>query len=965
MSLKYMQYMPFFSSPKIRGFSLYYDASEISDIYGVKIFPYITYPSYYKDYATNTETPVDKSVSIIRYLFCGRYPAFETYYNDYYNDTETGPNMYRLENLMYILDNLCIQHKWRLGEPDKGFIWKIPTNDGYEEFTPQFTPLVYAVRSYIDSKFKTIYDRTVSFIMPVSDLIDMAGGPVIIGLETWNPSFGTRPPIFIKHVPNFSYYTSPRDYSWIYMPNTGNLHGITFDNLYIYQQLKETLEIIGRNLFIDIPGKNYNVDIPLNFCNRVSLHPIRNAAEYESADYIVFRNVDINVKKLRSVWEIPEKLAGIDIYENLDEKPGWLPLGVDINSICDYGKLKSFVTEDETIIENWKKTIAGQDGYIWTYNRDINGQSSLSNYYNAMKLLQYNYFNQFFLPLSYIESTYVSKTYDDDLIELYDKQAINPRQTASTNQFSPYVPTLFNEIVFGGIAISAKFVNYSDAVSSNDNEFDLLKNQIENMGLKPAYKYHYTNSNVTTPDAVAISSITTRILANTDALVEKDGIYGYYIDGITDATVSAMSYAVDNVYRDVSDDIEVESVPNNGGFNYFQKYTSPKRLLHHSKFNNGTAYENAQKNLLYHFSDLDTDRRLLNLTAGHATYRSAGFNQIVKSIVHFNCPIDNKTFAAQYRLLHRSMKVSCTYVGNKTLRNKIGIRNRLTSISKIYAPYIAAGIYPSLAFLFPNNINNGAVNPNPIVTKGMLNPLEWEKSVGIVQSTDTSVGPATTNFDNNKVKYYYGWVQFPDNILSKENFDMMSMNNYIRLCQHIRDSNPQKTLLFEVPGNDGWSMRLNGGWAKTGRKTVSAGIDNFIKREAYCDFDSFLDAEPPFDNAVLFLWCETDNPYPTYAKGHISGGSLEEHCSGINIVENTYVSSAGASIVNGQVVHSDEDFVFYDDNQNLAATNTQYNSEKIASFYVMSHNVSSADLNINNIYVNKDEFILKLSELSH
>lgn len=964
MSLKYMQYMPFFSFNILRGLLSSVLNDEVSNTYGVKRFPYIKYPGSVN--VNGTFVPIDKALSYSYYLFCDREPFLSSSFSVASDFLDTGPNGYRLENLMYILDNLCIQHKWRLGEPDKGFIWKIPTVDGYEEFIPEPTQLSIALKASINSSFKIIPDRQHHFLLPISDHIDILGGPVVLGLDT-GYMIGNNllvPPVNSKFTPDTNILTSARDYTWIYYPNTGHLHGITFDNLYIYQQLQEIWEIIGQNLFIDIPGKNYtNISIPINLCVKLSLHPTNDEAEYSANDYDLFKNFDINIKQMLSLWEIPDRLAGEDIYQDLDEKPGWLPLAVDVNSICDYGKLKLFVTDNEELLNNMKKIIPGTNGYLQIYNQTINGQDRNSNLYNAIKAIQYNYFNQFFIPSDLMNGTHRNTgDIDGSLARLgYSSYNITGEDGAYNDLYIPY---FFKEIVFGGHAISTEMPQYSDVSSSyNTNKFNQLKAQIEGIGLMPGFKYHYSNTNI---ENEQFNSPETAIKESSGSYVTqhilKNNKIGYYSPSIiATGPVSAMSYIMENVYREVSDDIEIESF--NNGFRFWQKYLSPRKLLNSSKFNNPQAYEKAQANLVYDVYDTINDKRYLNLSSGK---KISGTTSSDVALHKFEHPIDNKTFVTQYRLLHSSFTVSCTYVGSKTLRNKTGIRNRLSSISKVYAPYASAGQYNLLSFLYPKIDSSSSFIR---YAAPLSSPLTWEKYAGIVQSTDTTVGPATTNFDNNKVKYYYGWVQFPDSILSKENFDMMSMNNYIRLCQYIVNSNPQKTLLFEIPGGADLFLRKNGFKAKNGRTGQNIfGISDFIPREAYCDFDSFLDAEPPFDNAVLFLWCEPDNKYPaTYAEGHITSGSLEQCVSGINIMTNSAVQSTFASIVNDtpNINTTYTDFVFLDNNQNLAQTDTQFSSEKMAGFYFMSHNNSGPEFHMNNIYVNRDEYLQKIHDITN
>lgn len=964
MSLKYMQYMPFFSFATFRGVLLDSAAagSQLSPTYGVANFPYIVYPGF-----TNVDgvhVPQDIAMNYCRYLFAARMPNIGN--SDIYNSViETGPNVYRLENLMYVLDNLCIQHKWRLGEPDKGFIWKIPNNEGYEEFIPEPTQLVYGARqAYLNANFTITYNKGHSFLLPISNQIDIHGGPIVVGTETGWLAEHNYPFISRKFVPNFLTATSPRDYSWIYFPNTGNLHGITFDNLYIYQQLQQTWEIIGQNLFVDIPGKNYtNISIPVNICIKRPLHPVKNETEYSSNDYSLYKNFTIDIKKMISLWEIPDKLGGEDVYPYLDEKPGWLPLGTDVNSICDYGRLKIFVTENEELLNNMKKLTGSTEGsYLNIYNNAINGQGRGSNFYNAYKALQYNYFNQFFIPT--VQSRGLSDN-DGELARLYFSE-LDVNREVPGRWDDPYIPFLFKEIVFGGYAMSTEMCPYSQANSSyNNSKFDNLKAQIDGLGFTPGFKYHYNNSNIIneyfySPE-VDMANYDGSYVGQTFPI---DGKVVYYSDYLPDIRpISAMSYALENVYRDVSDDIEIETVQNNGGFKYYQKYISPKRLLHSSKFNNATAYENAQKNLIYNTHDIENDRRLLNLSNGETTdLHSFGPG----TLYTFKHPIDDKTFVTQYRFLHSSFSVSCTYVGSKSLRSKIGIRNRLSSISKVYAPFASAGRYSPISWLHPKIQGQLATAR---YDRTLNKPLSWEKSVGIVQSAEASVGPSTTNFDNNTVKYYYGWIQFPDNILSKDNFDMMSMNNYIRLCKYIVDSNPQKILLFEIPGMQDIAIRTNGFRTKNGRRdNLTPNANSFIPREAYCDFDSFLDAEPPFDNAVLFLWCGPDNPYPTtYAEGHVTNGSLEKYLSGINIESNSAVQGVLVNIDNDtpNVNMQYTDFIFFDNNQNLATTDTQFRSEKIASFYCMSHNIVGTALARNNLYVNYQEYLQKIHDVTN
>ena len=98
--------MPFFSFATFRGVLLDSDARyQLSPTYGVANFPYIVYPGF-----TNVDgvhVPQDIAMNYCRYLFAARMPNIGN--SDIYNSViETGPNVYRLENLMYVLIGLSL-----------------------------------------------------------------------------------------------------------------------------------------------------------------------------------------------------------------------------------------------------------------------------------------------------------------------------------------------------------------------------------------------------------------------------------------------------------------------------------------------------------------------------------------------------------------------------------------------------------------------------------------------------------------------------------------------------------------------------------------------------------------------------------------------------------------------------------------------------------------------------------------
>lgn len=316
--------MPFFSSLDLRGISdlsrgspLAFRGWVVSPEHGTTWYPYLEYPSYQN--SLNAILPYSALLFIVRIpsVFLGGSSVEAPMQTE-----ETGPNVFRLENLMWTLDQICIQHKWK---NDNGFDWKITNGEEYKAFIPEPTFLTYTTlnRNLGPPTYKIEREKGFCNLVPFYFAIDFFGGPIQTG---WPYGLISQNPKKIEGV-SFNDY---RDYNWIYKPNTGQLSGITFNDLYIYQQLQKTWEEVGKNLFIDIPGKNYDVDIPVTLSlHRKRLTPINNPDYY--SDDKIYQELTINVKRLESLWTIPGELwnpeteSFEDWYYDLDTKPGWLP----------------------------------------------------------------------------------------------------------------------------------------------------------------------------------------------------------------------------------------------------------------------------------------------------------------------------------------------------------------------------------------------------------------------------------------------------------------------------------------------------------------------------------------------------------------------------------------------------------------------------------------------------------------